>query len=163
MTCSSKIDGGAERARDIARLFLKCLVVVKVLMRGRVGLHVSDIAISLGHPAGGYHIPGGQPVGQKTTRGLGSDAVSVSDDTEMPALQMLGIRPSLEVQLFGLLGGLAMGRARIRIAAVGAYQPINHCLEASRCLVPINRCDNENAARRYPKRVDFVHPVVGLA
>jgi len=53
----------APSARDIARLFLKGLVVVKVLMRGRVGLHVSNIAISLVHPAGGYHIHVGQPVG----------------------------------------------------------------------------------------------------
>ena len=52
MSSSGKIDGGAERARDIARLFLKGLVVVKVLMRGRIGLHVPDIAISLGHSAG---------------------------------------------------------------------------------------------------------------
>ena len=56
-----------------------------------------------------------------------------------------------------------MRRGRIRIAPVGADQPVHHGLQRPWCLVPVHWRDNHDAVRRDPERIDFIHPVLHLA
>src|SRR2546421_2398907 len=49
---AAQVDGIAERARRIAGLLLKSLVFVERFMRRRVRLHVADVTVYLGGPAG---------------------------------------------------------------------------------------------------------------
>ncbi|MGY4228576.1 hypothetical protein ACVMIH_005937 [Bradyrhizobium sp. USDA 4503] len=67
-----------------------------------------------------------------------------------------------EFERLGFARGLAVGRGRIGIAAIGADQAIDHRLESGRRLVPVDGRDDHDAVRAHPQRIDLVHPVVGL-
>src|SRR6185295_3795995 len=58
---------------------------------------------------------------------------------------------------------LAAGRRRIRIATVGAHEPVDHKLERRGRLIPVDRADDHDPVRRDPFRIDFIHPIPGLA
>lgn len=87
----------------------------------------------------------------------------MSDDCKNAAFQMPWIGPSIQFQLFGLFRILSVCRRRVRIAAVGADQPVDHRLERRRRLIPVTWGHNHDAMRPYPKRIYLVHPVIRLA
>ena len=85
------------------------------------------------------------------------------DQPVRPASQMLGVVPAGQLQRLGQLGLLALGGGRVRIAAIGTYQPVDHQLEHAWRLVPVHRREDDDAVGGSPFLVDFSHPVVGLA
>src|SRR4051794_7046299 len=85
------------------------------------------------------------------------------NDGEVTILKMLGIMPAVYFNRFGLIGMLAMGGCRIRIPAIGTNQAIDHRFQGGRSLVPMDGRYDHDAVSGNPKRIDFIHPVIGLA
>lgn len=56
-----------------------------------------------------------------------------------------------------------MRAARIGVTAIGTDQPVNHQLERTCGLIPIDRRDDHHAMGAYPARIERVHPIVDLA
>src|SRR5713226_8999979 len=76
--------------------------------------------------------------------------------------QMSRIVPTLELECFCSFWIFAARRGRVRIAAIGANQSVDHELERTRCLIPVDRANNHDALGGYPTRIDFRHPVTDL-
>jgi hypothetical protein len=55
--------------------------------------------------------------------------IAVDHHREQPAFQVPRIVPAFHLDFFGAFGVLAMGARRVRVAAVGADQPVHHQLE----------------------------------
>jgi hypothetical protein len=68
-----------------------------------------------------------------------ADGVSVHHDRELTAGEKAGVGPAGQLQGLGLGRTLAVGQARVEIAAVGAHETIDHGLERAGHLVPIDR------------------------
>ena len=67
-----------------------------------------------------------QPVRQRAPQRFGADRVAVDDDREHPVGQMTRIAPAFQLQRFRRRRILALRRCRVRVAAVGAHESIDH-------------------------------------
>ena len=76
--------------------------------------------------------------------------VAMDDHRKDPAFEMPGIGPAGELHFLGLLGILAVGRAEVGIAAVGADHPVDHQLHRRGRMIPIDRSDQHDAVRPHP-------------
>jgi hypothetical protein len=97
---------------------------------------VADIAVEQGGRAGVDQAHPVEPVGQRTARALDAGDVAMHHQAVGAAGQVLRIVPVL-FEFLGFLGFLAVGRAGVGIAAVGADQAVDHQLQHGRRLVPV--------------------------
>ena len=87
----------------------------------------------------------------------------MNDDGEDASGEVAGIIPARELEFLRLLHTLPACRRRIRVAAVGAHEAIDHQFQYARRLIPVHRRDDHHALRRDPARIELVHPVIHLA
>src|SRR6185436_16502221 len=96
-------------------------------------------------------------------RHLAGRVFAVHNDGEHAAGEVTRIAPSGELEFFRFFHTLPARRRRIRIAAVGADEAIDHQLQHARRLIPVHGRNDQHAVRRNPARIQLVHPVIHLA
>src|SRR5690349_10525054 len=102
------------------------------------------------------------PVSEDAPKVFCTGRVAVHHHRKDTPGEVTRVGPAGQLQPFGFNGILAAGRSRIRIAAVGAYQTVDHELERRWRLIPVDWAHDHDAVRRDPLRIDFIHPVAGL-
>ena len=104
-----------ERPLGVPYLFLKVDIPVEVVVAAGVGPVVADIPIKRRFVPCREQADISEPVRQDAAEIFGAGVVAVYDHRKDPAGDVAGIRPSRELQR--VLGVLATGRCRIRVAA----------------------------------------------
>src|SRR5690242_14308684 len=124
VTLPQQLDRLHQGPCRVARLLLKGAVGVERRMALRIGLIVADVAVDGGFVTGAQQAHIAEPVGQRTTQGLGAGGIAMDHDGKSAAGEMTRVVPTLYLEILRLLGILARGRGRIGIAAVGADEAV---------------------------------------
>src|SRR5918993_1461006 len=101
----------------VAHLLLHVVVGVQLLMAGRIGLPIADVAVQFGSRAGRLELHEAQPVRQASADVLRALHIPVDDDREHPAFQVPRVGPVGEFQLLRLFRILAVRAGRVGVAA----------------------------------------------
>jgi hypothetical protein len=155
-------DGFAERAGSVAKIRPKSLIAVERFVTSGVRLVIADVTIEFGHGSGWNHVQIASPIDQYASKCLRTRSIAVHDSGEESITQVMWIRPARQLERFGFVGILSMGRTGIRISAIRTDQTINHGLQRTGCLVPVDRRDDHDAVSGHPEWIDLIHPIVGL-
>src|SRR5258708_6913520 len=160
--CAQLAHRVGDGAGDVARFLLHRDVAIEGFVAGRVGLVVADIPVEPRLEARVDEADPVEPIRKRASRVLYTSDVAMDDEAVHASLEMLGIRPALQLDFLRLPGVLAMGEGGIRIAAVGAHQPVHHEFRRARRVVPVHGGGEDHPVRADPALVDLAHPVPGL-
>jgi hypothetical protein len=108
-----------KRARRILYLIEKCDVAVERIVAGGVRFVVADIAVEYRRRAHRDEAHPRQPVLQGAAHAIHALNIALHDHRKAAPREMLRIRPTDQFKRLGLRCILAIGRRRIRIAAIG--------------------------------------------
>jgi len=126
LTPAKKTHSVDQTARGIAHFFVKIFGLIEIVVAGRIGAIVANVAVDQGRVAGGNKAHVRQPVRENSPERFRAGGVAVHDDGKEPAGEMARVVPSFELHFLGALGIFPAGERRVGVAAIGADEPIDH-------------------------------------
>ena len=131
-------------------------------MAGGVRLVIADPCVDGGAGACLDHAQIGKPVAQDAPQIFRAGGITVRQHREGASREVLRIIPAFEFQRLGEQRVFTLGGGGVGVAAIGAYQPVDHQFQARRCLIPVHGAQHKHPVRSHPTRINVRHPVVGL-